>query len=141
MSAEEAGITAHEPRPEPGAAGSLVGPDGAAVPSAAAICQPPTPYVFRPFGANGETLELNRCGPASSSVERPLRAPALTNELVALVQQALQARGYSPGPVDGLIGPRTRAAVRQLQRDSDLPVDGIINFEVLNQLQAAGSPN
>jgi hydrogenase-4 component B len=142
MSAEEAaGIAASEPRDKTVAGESLVVTDDAASPpSPAGICQPPAPYVFRPSGADGQALELNRCGSASSSVERPLRAPALTNELVALVQQALQTRGYSPGPVDGLIGPRTRAAVRRLQRDSGLPVDGIISFEVLDRLQSERMP-
>ena len=31
-------------------------------------------------------------------------------------QQALQAKGYNPGPIDGIHGPRTSAALRDFQR-------------------------
>lgn len=40
------------------------------------------------------------------------------------IQTALNARGYDAGPADGIIGPRTRAAIRAYQRDNDLAVDG-----------------
>src|SRR5919106_1029799 len=40
------------------------------------------------------------------------------------VQQSLAGMGYDPGPVDGVIGSRTRAAIRAFQADTGLPVDG-----------------
>lgn len=42
------------------------------------------------------------------------------------VQQHLRELGYDPGPVDGIGGPRTDAAIRALQRDRGLKVDGIV---------------
>lgn len=42
------------------------------------------------------------------------------------VQRRLGELGYSPGPVDGIFGPRTENAVRAFQRDSGLAVDGIV---------------
>jgi peptidoglycan hydrolase-like protein with peptidoglycan-binding domain len=33
------------------------------------------------------------------------------------VQVALQRLGYDPGPVDGIFGPLTRAAIRRFQQD------------------------
>ena len=104
--------------------------------STGALCDPPTPYVFRPPYSNEEPLSLQRCDPQAASTGEPLRAPALTNRLVAAVQQTLNARGYDAGPVDGIIGPRTRAAIRDLQRHLGLPVDGILTFRVLDHLQA-----
>ena len=38
-----------------------------------------------------------------------------TGSEVKLAQEALQKRGYNPGPIDGLFGPQTR------QRGSSLP--------------------
>src|SRR5688572_30324896 len=45
---------------------------------------------------------------------------------VRALQRRLRALGYPPGPVDGLYGPLTEAAVERLQRDSGLSVDGIV---------------
>lgn len=42
------------------------------------------------------------------------------------VQSALAALGYDPGPIDGVMGPRTRAAVMAFQRDAGLVVDGVV---------------
>lgn len=47
-------------------------------------------------------------------------------EAVRVVQRALHAAGYDPGPVDGIFGPRTAAAVRAFQRDRGLRVDGVV---------------
>jgi peptidoglycan hydrolase-like protein with peptidoglycan-binding domain len=45
---------------------------------------------------------------------------------VKQVQRRLRALGYDPGPIDGLFGPRTEAAVARLQSDRALAVDGIV---------------
>ena len=41
------------------------------------------------------------------------------------VQAELQRRGYDVGPVDGRLGPRTEAAIREYQQRNGLPVDGM----------------
>ncbi len=43
---------------------------------------------------------------------------------VAAVQRALNDLGYSAGPVDGLMGGKTRGAIRAYQIDNNLPVSG-----------------
>jgi Putative peptidoglycan binding domain len=55
------------------------------------------------------------------------------------VQQFLADLGYDPGPVDGAIGPRTRAAVRAFQAHVGLPVDGEISDELYAALSEAVS--
>src|SRR5882672_10896591 len=37
-------------------------------------------------------------------------------------QEALKTQGFEPGPIDGRMGPRTRAALNDYQRKNDLPV-------------------
>jgi hypothetical protein len=54
-----------------------------------------------------------------------LRRPAPGATPIGEVQRALVRLGYRPGPVDGVLGPRTKRAVRQFQEDRHLRVDGI----------------
>jgi peptidoglycan hydrolase-like protein with peptidoglycan-binding domain/DNA invertase Pin-like site-specific DNA recombinase len=44
---------------------------------------------------------------------------------VRALQVRLQRHGFRPGPVDGLFGPRTKAAVERLQRSRGIPVSGV----------------
>jgi hypothetical protein len=55
-------------------------------------------------------------------------------QVIANVQQALQEQGYYDDQVDGLIGPRTRAALRDFQRDNGLPVTAAIDGPTLKAL-------
>jgi hypothetical protein len=41
------------------------------------------------------------------------------------VQTALRRAGYEPGPVDGKAGAMTRRAIREFQKDSNLPETGV----------------
>jgi len=50
------------------------------------------------------------------------------------LQRELALRGYDPGPVDGVTGARTAAAIRAYQRDVGLPVDGIATRELLEYM-------
>lgn len=52
-------------------------------------------------------------------------AAATGKPAVAALQVALQARGLYAGPIDGVTGPGTVAAVRRFQRRAGLPVDGV----------------
>jgi peptidoglycan hydrolase-like protein with peptidoglycan-binding domain len=53
------------------------------------------------------------------------RAGAQGNPEIAALQVGLRGRGLYSGTVDGVLGPSTRAAVRRLQRQAHLVVDGI----------------
>jgi len=52
-----------------------------------------------------------------------------------LVQEALARRGYYAGEVDGVIGPETRSAIREFQRDNGLQVTGDINSQLVQALK------
>jgi peptidoglycan hydrolase-like protein with peptidoglycan-binding domain len=58
---------------------------------------------------------------------------------VARIQRGLAFLGYAPGPVDGLVGRKTRAAVRAFQGDRGLPVSGRATAGVLEELRLAAS--
>lgn len=51
------------------------------------------------------------------------------------VQRRLMDLGYTPGPFDGVMGPKTAAAIRAFQRDAGLAVDGIVGPKTRAALQ------
>jgi hypothetical protein len=67
-------------------------------------------------------------------------AVPLDGDDVARLQARLRVLGYNPGPVDGLVGARTRAAIRAYERDYGLTVTGEPAGAVLGRLLAAQSP-
>jgi peptidoglycan hydrolase-like protein with peptidoglycan-binding domain len=52
-------------------------------------------------------------------------------------QQALQAKGYNPGPIDGVYGPRTAAAIRDYQKAEGLTVTGQMDGDTRARLMAS----
>ena len=55
----------------------------------------------------------------------------VNGSLVVQVQRRLASAGYYPGPIDGVIGGRTRRAIRAYERSHGLPVDGTIHRRLL----------
>ncbi|HZA00994.1 MAG TPA: lytic murein transglycosylase [Hyphomicrobiaceae bacterium] len=51
------------------------------------------------------------------------------------LQRRLVQRGFDTGGVDGIIGDRTRGAIRTYQRDRQLPEDGHPSFNLLERLR------
>jgi len=50
------------------------------------------------------------------------------------VQEKLLEEGIDPGPVDGILGPQTRAGLREFQRENGLTVTGRMDNETLSAL-------
>lgn len=76
-------------------------------------------------------------GPAPGPAEcRRLSAvqPYPRGDDVRAVQHALTARGISPGPADGVYGPRTARAVGVFQTREGLTVNGVVDAEVYRRL-------
>ena len=42
------------------------------------------------------------------------------------LQAALKALGHDPGPIDGVFGPTTEAAVKAFQQEREIPADGVV---------------
>lgn len=52
---------------------------------------------------------------------------------ISRVQQALLSSGHNPGPIDGVIGWKTNAAIKSFQRQNNLAVGGL-TYETMNKL-------
>ncbi len=65
-----------------------------------------------------------------SAEERPLSR----SEVIEL-QQLLNAQGIDAGTPDGIMGSRTRSAVRSFQEKAGIPTDGYANVELLEKVR------
>lgn len=68
--------------------------------------------------------------------ERLAEAQAAAAAYTVALQQSLTDAGYAPGPVDGIYGPQTVAAVEALQQAHGLPVTGTVDKATDAALQA-----
>ena len=101
-----------------------------------------TPLVEAGAAYNSSALALqvawlNLLGEADCfSDERQAEAAAQLAAYTLALQTDLLKAGYDPGPVDGVYGPETVAAVQQLQIDSGLPATGFVDEATARALQA-----
>ena len=92
---------------------------GAAPPAAALDVRPPLPV---------------RAGTGTSVDDM---APGIRRAYIVGIQEELVAHGYRAGAADGVVGRKTRGAIRRYQRDAGLPVDGEATKELLDHLKFA----
>ncbi len=91
-----------------------------------------------------------RLAQASASAPRsaPKWSPPPGPALVADVQRGLARLGYDPGPADGVVGEKTRRAIRRFQTRAGLAADGAVSSalkaaidrEINNQAAAEPAP-
>jgi peptidoglycan hydrolase-like protein with peptidoglycan-binding domain len=62
----------------------------------------------------------------SSTMDRSAR--------VRMAQQALQDKGYNPGHIDGVMGPKTRAALKEFQQKEGLEANGQLDMTTMSRL-------
>lgn len=58
----------------------------------------------------------------------------VSKSVIKSVQKKLNKLGYKCGTADGIMGKKTKIAVKQYQKDNDLTVDGIIGNKVKKSL-------
>lgn len=103
----------------------------------------PAPFFFgnsAPARNTPAPVRTGRVAPADPA--GPVRMPAAQGVpgvidetvLVRQIQDALYQRGYDIGEIDGLMGPRTRAAIAAFERDMGLAETGIPSSELLIRL-------
>jgi peptidoglycan hydrolase-like protein with peptidoglycan-binding domain len=66
----------------------------------------------------------------------PLQEGASGSE-VRQVQKHLEEEGFSPGPIDGIFGPRTKSAVIAFQKSKGIFADGIVGAKTWTTLNLA----
>jgi formylglycine-generating enzyme required for sulfatase activity len=59
----------------------------------------------------------------------------ITRQNIFRVQMLLNDLGYDPGPIDGVMGRKTRAAIEDFQRSNGLSVDGAVTDTLLEVLK------
>ncbi|MBK6660083.1 MAG: peptidoglycan-binding protein [Proteobacteria bacterium] len=80
--------------------------------------------------------QTTQAAPAAAAAPQAVAAQPNLNQAVSNLQSQLAARGYDPGPIDGVMGERTRQAIRAYQRDRQMPVDGQVSQALVSSLAA-----
>ena len=82
--------------------------------------------------------------PARVEAARPDAAkgepPKPATEVIGAVQHMLAELGYDPGRIDGMLGDKTRQAIRKFQSDTGLPQTGLASDELMETLTAKVGP-
>lgn len=96
------------------------------------------------IGASARASELAREVPGVRSVKNELTHDAARREgprvsspgspHVMPMQQALKDKGFDPGPIDGTLGPRTTAALKEYQKSENLTITGKMDRDTAAKL-------
>ncbi len=80
----------------------------------------------QPTAGGADSADLGAITTASGPISEAAASAqsARDRQLVAGPQSGLKRMGYDPGPIDGILGPRTQAAIRAYQKDHGLAIDG-----------------
>jgi hypothetical protein len=116
--------------------GTAVGATGGAV-VGAAVGGPVGAAVGAGVGGYAGHYETKKGGLAAGSDASG--ATAESSPTVRSAQQALNARGYNAGAVDGVWGPGTESAVREFQRAQGLGETGTLDQPTLAALGVSGN--
>lgn len=95
-----------------------------------------TPVPVPPAAPRAERQDAAR--PATDTVQTASLSEAVGDALVMRVQAALRAFGNDDIEIDGVAGPRTRAAIREFQSLFGLPETGEPDREVYAKLREIG---
>lgn len=73
---------------------------------------------------NTSSSTMNRGG-STGAGSSGYHAGSMDQQTVRQVQQALSDKGHNPGPIDGIMGPRTRSALQDYQRAQNITGTGL----------------
>ena len=88
-----------------------------------------------PARVQGDQPSQPRMGRSMEKMDRQVGAePGKNKQQVKMMQEALKEKGYNPGAIDGAMGPRTTAALREFQQAEGLRVTGRLDAETRSKL-------
>jgi hypothetical protein len=115
-------------------------PESAPAPQAPALIEKEAPRIAEVarVARQDETIEP-RSGDTSLAASQSVRAARETvtgagPQNVRRAQEALRSQGQDPGPIDGIMGPRTRRALREFQKANGLQQTGTLDAETQEKL-------
>ena len=96
------------------------------------------------FGTAPSAERTEDCGPQAGQAARTGSAkqaarpagPQSDRATLADLQARLKGLGYDPGPADGQMGPKTRAAIRAYQKDAGIKADGQVTASLIRRIKA-----
>jgi hypothetical protein len=90
--------------------------------------------MFARVRSEARASQLHTPVTACEEVVRIVRDQPLLKDVNRRAQQRLKELGFDPGPVDGLWGPKSQAALRRYQETYELPVTGEVDRPTLTAL-------
>lgn len=87
----------------------------------------------------GHLADRLRGGPPIAGAWPREETPLARDERIAF-QEHLARLGFDPGPADGILGKRTRGALRAYQKDRALPADGFATRSLLERMAGETAP-
>ena len=90
--------------------------------------------LFQDNAGNMTVALTSRAASEASPSASPATSVLSPTGDIAAAQQRLKDRGYYAGPVDGVMGPRTAAALRAYQRDHGLSATGQLDSQTASAL-------
>src|SRR5687767_8624043 len=110
-------------------------------PIAAALCcmaLASAPIAFAAGDTSGSSSSTHRSG-SSMSGSGYGASSSMDSQTVRQVQQALSDKGHNPGAIDGIMGPRTRAALQDYKRKNNLSGASGLDQQTLDSLGVQAS--
>ncbi|WP_245667530.1 peptidoglycan-binding protein [Neptunicoccus sediminis] len=95
----------------------------------------------------GQIVQQQRTKPAPQPTRKPTPSPTVqttakySSGTIREVQTLLSQLGYASGGADGVMGPNTRRAIRNFQRDRGMPRSGQVDDWLLTELRHAAGRN
>jgi membrane-bound lytic murein transglycosylase B len=72
---------------------------------------------------------------ANQLFAKSIAEPSLSSNDIKQIQTTLNQLGFDTGEPDGVSGSKTRHATRAYQKTNNLPIDGYVGYQLLQQLQ------